>query len=550
MKILEHFKRINPATLGFLALLWVFFAIINYLSPPQNDDWLYWLLAKDTNALNNAVQSFLHNNGRLGEFIYFSVFVPRGAMFFDIINAFVCVGFFVAFFALLFGKMPSNATHFALLLLSVALCGIFMRFEETFLWQDGALNYVWMMTICALAMLPYRAFWGDYYARESHKARESVKDSAKDSAKIAKKSAKNPAHNSAKSRKSRTDSSDSFAKIAIIFALCVLAGDSNEIFSVILIIAHICLLLWAKSRKIPLPKWYIAGIVGLIVGFLVLYLSPGHSLRAEKSMLYNMDAKSIPLKDLLSLGFMPLCARILNNLSASTQKIPLIFALFGFIVAFYYAFWRVAGRNLIGRVIFVLGILIFAVFNVALPLGGILVILGAFIYIAYKDKSVIFALCAALLALSLLASLSLIQFDIVSDRAYSMQRWLIVGIMMILVYQMRRFWRVWGILSLAYLAFMLWGYGDLRAKYDTLTDYIEAQKALALESAPLEPASVDVGIRTRTYLAAPVDIVYPKEKFSFTFPQLSPWWNLSDDSGTARNAAWAWYFGVRSIALK
>ncbi|WP_420889842.1 DUF6056 family protein, partial [Helicobacter bilis] len=56
---------------------------------------------------------------------------------------------------------------------------------------------------------------------------------------------------------------------------------SNEITGIIVVIIHICLLFYAVFiAKVRLPFWYYAGVILFVLGFLALYLSPGHAKRA------------------------------------------------------------------------------------------------------------------------------------------------------------------------------------------------------------------------------------------------------------------------------
>ena len=147
--VITHYKKI-----GFLSLLFVWFLVLNILTPPQGDDWNYILSNRD--SMLNSIDVFLNWNSRLGEFIFSSFLSQLPDFVFDLLNSIVACSFVLLFFYVAFLRFPSNLFDFSIVALFLLLLLLLMSFEEVFLWGSGSLNYLWGFSLSLLFLIPYR----------------------------------------------------------------------------------------------------------------------------------------------------------------------------------------------------------------------------------------------------------------------------------------------------------------------------------------------------------------------------------------------------------
>ena len=111
------------------------------------------------------------------------------------------------------------------------------QYAATVLWASGAANYLWCSTILLLFLLPYRK-----YAFDPERV---MADNLKN------------------------------AILMGIFGL--FAGCTNENSGGAVALICILLVIFCKKNKIKVPKWYLSGILGAIIGTIVLISSPSNN---------------------------------------------------------------------------------------------------------------------------------------------------------------------------------------------------------------------------------------------------------------------------------
>ena len=247
-----------PGNTLFLAIgLYLFFFTLNALFPTQSDDF-----GASLGSIDSMVRSYMHWNGRIGELlkVWFGSYLAH-TPYFAFINALFGVGFLYLFFALLFGRFPAlTLADCATLALMLFMLMVFRAFGAIFFWAAGSLNYLWAYCFIFLYLLPYRIFW----------------------------------------QAPTTHTRFPLLKALGMFMLGLIAGWSSEL-GVVLVIFQLVLLGFGLWRKIPLPLWYYAGVVGFMAGWIILYASPGHRERAINH--FRQSGAYISISDFLAMSF-------------------------------------------------------------------------------------------------------------------------------------------------------------------------------------------------------------------------------------------------------
>lgn len=277
-------NEIKLQNIGVWGGKWVFVSlfflllILNVLFPTQSDD-----LGGGYNGIRGALNAYLGYNGRFGEFLkvwfgsYFSNFFS-----FNVVNALIGCVFVHLFFALIFDRLPFATARLSSIFARrksmvtaennpmfdaavVALIMIFLfyyrGFGAVFLWTAGAINYLWPWTLILLWLLPYRIFWTRILEQGESAAREGGILVA-------------------------------VLKALVMLLLGVCGGWGSEL-GIVLIVAQAAFVLLALLKKVRLPLWYWAGLLGFAAGWLILYFSPGHRTRASWSV-FKEAYKTLP----------------------------------------------------------------------------------------------------------------------------------------------------------------------------------------------------------------------------------------------------------------
>ena len=137
----------------------VFLFSVNYVFPTQSDD-----LGAGFGGLDGAISMYMSWNGRFGELLrtaFIGALAPT--LFFKIANTLVGVVFLLAWFVILYARLPRSFNDSVVLALSVLCILLFGAFGSIFVWAAGALNYLWAYTLVLLVCIPYKLFWHNYF---------------------------------------------------------------------------------------------------------------------------------------------------------------------------------------------------------------------------------------------------------------------------------------------------------------------------------------------------------------------------------------------------
>ena len=281
----QRFSFLDSRILIFLfVLIFLYLFFLNIFMPPQADDIHASIRAK--RGFDSAITSYLTWNARIGELLFVGFVGGWSDIVFDFINALFGSIFIWIFFVFIFLRFPKNDDIFCILLICFCLL-YFAPFGADFLWVAGSLNYMWGILILMLALLPYRIFWNDVF----------------------------------------TNKNQHIIKNPLIVFISFFAGMASEQLGIITILCHICLIIYARFRRIKLGAWYFGGVVFFVFGYLCLYLSPGH---ASRSSLAVLNGQFLTISEILDLSFGQKINRILSLLNYSMTDIFRIFFLIVF----------------------------------------------------------------------------------------------------------------------------------------------------------------------------------------------------------------------------
>lgn len=223
----------------------IFLFSLNTIFPTQSDD-----LGAGFGGLQGAIHAFMTWNARFGNLLLVSYMAGLApTIYFSILNTLVGTIFVYVFFLLIFARKPSGFDDMVILALIMLCLMCHSAFGELFLWAAGALNYTWGYLIIALSLLPYRLFWDKHFH-----ALDTLESKPK---------------------------SIFLTRLYLVlfFIVSFIAGLSSEVLGIIIIFLHVCGFIYIKIKHVRLPLWYYAGFVGITLGWLTLYFSPGPAMR-------------------------------------------------------------------------------------------------------------------------------------------------------------------------------------------------------------------------------------------------------------------------------
>lgn len=227
--------RFSQIALAFGIFLFLY--ALNALFPPQSDD-----LGRGLGLLQGAISVYMNWLGRLGELLaagFGSYFATTP--YFAPLNALVGTYVIYALFFVIFGRKPNDTLQdlgtIALILFILMVDGS-SSFGGIFIVVFGAFNYLLAYMLIFSFLIPYRILLSYILGERA------------------------------------TPPKLSLLCTLGLFVLGVLAGWSSE-FIIVAIAFLLGLLVYMLYQKQRVPLWYIIGIIGLFVGFLIVFLAPG-----------------------------------------------------------------------------------------------------------------------------------------------------------------------------------------------------------------------------------------------------------------------------------
>lgn len=120
----------------------------------QSDDFDSYFNSK--NSMESIKYFYLTWNARSGELIFQEFIGNIQPYLFDFINSIVGICFLIAFFTLIFGRLPKYRIDCILIVIMLLALVYANAFGSNFIWTAGATNYMWGIFFVILFLLPFR----------------------------------------------------------------------------------------------------------------------------------------------------------------------------------------------------------------------------------------------------------------------------------------------------------------------------------------------------------------------------------------------------------
>ena len=223
-------------------------------------------------GLNGVMYLYLNAAARNGALILsFFGLLHQPKWIFNLVNTLASTLFIYLFFCVVFARKPKNNSKDCTLLLSmVFFILVFSAFGEVFAWQVGAAAYLWCLIPLFVYLIPYRCFSQNIYTNTPSNSK-----------------------------------SISFSLLTLLIG--IFAGAGIPVITPIVLLAQIIITINLFIKKTKIPLWYYIGIIGFILGFLIVFFSPGIARRAASSVNNN---GYMSIKTLLSLPLLHLAKRL------------------------------------------------------------------------------------------------------------------------------------------------------------------------------------------------------------------------------------------------
>ncbi len=247
----------NKKRLFVLVIVYVFFYLLNYISPMAfGDDYLYSFIWQgkpmyeplSENAIRIAswhdlfISQWSHYftwSGRTVNHTIAQFFLWMGKDIFNVFNAFISVLLIVEiYFAIHKGEINLNFKIKEIFMIFFALWTFTPSYVSVFCWLDGACNYLWTNTIILGFLIPYIHRYFHANRINNHKYLLSL----------------------------------------IMFLWGCIAGWTNE-NSVCWIILCLSLFIFKLRKNREIDTWLYTGLLGLTMGYCLLMFSPGNTAR-------------------------------------------------------------------------------------------------------------------------------------------------------------------------------------------------------------------------------------------------------------------------------
>lgn len=228
-----------------LSFLCVFFLtlVLNFLYPIFADDWEYSFIFGSENTRISSLFDII-----ISQYNHYMMWGGRSIVHF-IAQVLLSINFFIACcinalayttFIYILYKIANKGYKINLSLFFLFNLLIWFSqpaFYSTITWKTGSANYLWGALIVILFIYPYHTY---YLSRKS---------------------------------------SNSIIKTSLFFIGGVIAGWTNENMGVALAFYIIVSFLIFRHEKLNIPRWAIAGLIGVIIGCAIMLSAPGNYIR-------------------------------------------------------------------------------------------------------------------------------------------------------------------------------------------------------------------------------------------------------------------------------
>lgn len=290
----------------FIIMTFLIMLVLNFNTGYMADDYTYIHSKSFLDVLKDEYHQYMNWGGRSVVHILARTFLMLPKFIFNIANALVYTWLTVLIYLHCNYKKKTKAS---LYLFIASCCWLFIPvFGQTVFWVTGACNYLWGTTIILTFLLPYRI-----YVNKKPNFLENKKT----------------------------------LMIIIMFFGGIVAGWCNENTSGGSLLFVILILLYCFFNKIKIKLWLVSGLIGNIIGFAFMMLSPGNAIRSENfvnenSKIVNLIINLVGCTQTIANLFMPLLTIFaillvicfLKQKDIKTLIFPFVYLLVGFAITY------------------------------------------------------------------------------------------------------------------------------------------------------------------------------------------------------------------------
>ncbi|MEL3908173.1 MAG: DUF6056 family protein [Treponemataceae bacterium] len=511
MRIKSNKNKLLIFVVYFLTVF-IFLCFLNAIFPTQSDD-----IGREIGGIKAAKTAYDGWNGRFGELLL----VAFGSWFsttpfYAPINALIGASVILMIFALIFARLPKltlkDASIFMMLITFLMLDPAF-SFGSVFYWAAGSFNYLWAWFLILLYLLPHRFYWQKKFCFEGNEGYDK------------------------ETKLSNSFSAKNIGKLILFLLVAFFAGWSTE-FGIVFVVLQICFICYSHFiRKEKLPTWYYVGVVAFLLGWFVLYMSPGMHKRAALPVFEQY----LSLSEIFKLPPKEFIKRILSVCRLNIYSILESYVLILFILVLCSFFYKIDFKPMIKIILFALPtILVLGINRVS-----IIIYPTVFFFIyqsGNENKKVknILILILALLFSQFLFVGSLIQILAVAKRAhfqFNIINFALIAIFMHLCFEYFSQKKV--ICKAAFIFCVVFSFAtagfvsiecyNMSKKWDKMVESVEVQKAQGIEN-----------------------VVVDKNTFQSKYWSYGDWGNPQGIENIDQwpNTSYANYFGVKTYVAE
>lgn len=230
-----------------VVLIGVFFYIMNVLYPIYLDDWFYSFTFSGSKRISSFWEIFQSQyehyfqwGGRSVVHTIAQILLWVGNPWADILNTLAYILLIWLMYSI--SNKGNNPNPILFLLVNIFLWFMLPSLSQNLLWLTGSANYLWGCLIVFVIIYSYISYYFDQNKKENT------------------------------------------AKNICITIAGIIAGWTNENVAFALIFFLIGILILLKIQRISIPRWMIFGLVGVLIGFIIMMMSPGNFLRNKSEL--------------------------------------------------------------------------------------------------------------------------------------------------------------------------------------------------------------------------------------------------------------------------
>ncbi|MDU1889195.1 MAG: DUF6056 family protein [Dysgonomonas sp.] len=258
--VLSQLKEVNGLLFVVSVIsISVFFYLLNLHFLPYLDDWGYSFAYTGEKANNffeivrSEYDQYIQWGGRSVVHIIARTLLWFGDGWNNILNALAYVVLVLLIYY--FSNRGKKANIPLFFIINILIWFTLPSFSQNLLWITGSANYLWG----CLLIYSLLYFYISYYFKEENKKNSGV-------------------------------------LIKILFLLGgIIAGWTNENMGIALIFFLFVFLLYMRYNKRPIPQWMIYGLIGVLVGYAIMMLSPGNAYRSKCEFMAIHKLEEVPL---------------------------------------------------------------------------------------------------------------------------------------------------------------------------------------------------------------------------------------------------------------